>query len=280
MNCPNCLRESRTPDACEWCHQLLPLQNASGVQPTMSMPPLNSNIRRRVSLSGDVVEDEVEPTLAMYAQPGQTPTQTMSPYPGQAQTQAMNPMRPQQLQTGALPPGAYSAAVMQHQMREEESTLGERWEKCLAFCLPLVVLSILIIHFIPGAFYWVAALNLFVIPVIMSGLRAIPPYEEAILDCTIMLVVTFLVGPLIGLVVYAIVCAIKQEANSAILAILVLNLLVKYLFAFAFSTTLDLGSMLTFGVLLSFMSFGGVLLSFVGWLMGGFFRPISDLPSV
>ena len=246
----------------------------------MAMPPQNPNTRSRVSLSGDVVEDEVEPTQAMHPQQGPIPTLAMNPYPGQNQTQPMNPMRPQPIPTGALPPGAYSAAVMQHQLREDEASPGERWEKSMAFCLPIVALSILMIHFVPGAFYWVAALNLFVIPLIMSALRAIPPYEEAILDCTIMLVVTFLVGPLIGLVVYAVVCAIKQEANVAIIAILVLNLLVKYLFAFAFSTTLDLGSMLTFGVLLSFMSFGGVLLSFVGWLMGGFFRPVSVLPSV
>ena len=253
--------------------------NAPGVQPTMAMPPQNPNVRRRVSLTGEVIEEEIDATQAMRPQPGLGHTQPMNPYPGGMPTQAMPSMRSPQ-QGGALPAGAYSAAGMQHHFHESESTPGERWEKCLAFCLPIVALSILLIHFLPGAFYWIAALDLFAIPVIMSATRAIPPYEEAIMDCTIMLVVTFLVGPLIGLVVYAIVCAIKQEANSAIFAILILNLAVKYLFAFAFSTTLDMGSLLTFAVLLSFMSFGGVLLSFVGWLVGGFFRPVSDLPSV
>ena len=248
----------------------------------MQMNPANPNTRRRVSLSGDVVEDTIEPTQAMPPQMGTMQTQAMAPrYPGQATPyprDAGGPQLPTLANPNALPPGAFSAAAMNYQYSSEESPLGERWEKAMAFSLPLVALSLLIIHFAPGAFFMLAALNLFVIPMILCGTRAIPSFDEAIVDTSAVLIATMLIGPLITIVAYGLYCAVRQEGNSAIFSILLLNLIIRYLFALVFATP-DTASLLTLFTIFGLVPFMGVFLSFIGWLIGGLFRPVSDLPS-
>lgn len=254
-----------------------------GQQPTMQMNPMNPNTRRRVSLSGDVVEDTIEFTQTMSPQMGTMQTQAMSPrYPGQATSYAQGvggPQNPTLVNPNALPPGAFSAAAMNYQYRSEESYLGERWEKAMAFSLPLVALSLLIIHFAPGAFFMLAALNLFAIPIILCGTRAISSFDEAIVDTSAVLIVTMLIGPVITLIAYGLYCAVRQEGNGAIFSILLLNLIIRYLFALVFATP-DTASLLTLFSVFGLVPFMGVFLSFIGWLVGGLFRPVSDLPSL
>src|SRR5579862_6088816 len=75
MQCRSCGMETRTTDVCEWCKkpmagQSQPLPTMAmppQPQPTMSMPPPGDptvqmpplQARRRVSLTGDVIEDVV-----------------------------------------------------------------------------------------------------------------------------------------------------------------------------------------------------------------------------
>ena len=294
MLCPSCRRDSRTGGICEWCRQLLPLPNDPtvqmnpaclhpGQQPTMQMNPTNPNMRRRVSLSGDVIEDAIEPTQTMPPQMGTMQTQAMPPrYPGQAAPYAHGggaQQAPTLANPNALPPGAFSAAAMDYQYSSEETSLGERWEKAMAFSLPLVALSLLIIHFAPGSFFMLAALNLFAIPIILCGTRAISSFDEAIVDTSAVLIMTILIGPVITLIAYGLYCAVRQEGNGAIFSILLLNLVIRYLFALVFATP-DTASLLTLFSVFGLVPFMGVFLSFIGWLVGGLFRPVSDLPSV
>jgi len=50
-----------------------------------------------------------------------------------------------------MPPGAYSPAAILDQMAAEGPSPAERWEKGLAIALPIVALSMLLVHFVPVA---------------------------------------------------------------------------------------------------------------------------------
>jgi len=236
------------------------------------MPPQVQTVRR-VSLTGEVVEttQPIAPPTVMGGQAG--------PYagaPGQAYSQQAGLAGPGATQRQVLPPGAYSPAAIMEQIGTEGPSLGERWEKGLAIALPIVALSMLIVHLAPAALLGVVFGNLLILPMVLGATGAIPRYEDAIVDCSIMLVVAVLLGPAIALGVYILTAMVKQECNGAIVAILLINILLKGLFAIAFAPAVDTLSIAVMYGFLNWMSFFGVCLSFLGWLLSSFFRGIGE----
>ncbi len=266
--CRACGLNSRTDDFCELCRRPL----ASAAETTLQMPPQSQTVRR-VSLTGEVVETTLLIPTRMADQ-----TQTMAAG-GPATTYgsvplAQYPAPPMNL-GAALPASTYSAEFMA-QAADEGPPIGERWEKGLAIALPVIAVSMLAIHFAPAAMLAIVFANLLILPAVLGAIRAIPRFEDAIADCTVVLVVAILLGPLVALIVYLLTCMVKQECNVAIVALLAINLLVKALFGIAFAPEADTASLIMMWGFLNWLGFFGVCLSFLGWLCGGFFRPIGE----
>jgi hypothetical protein len=273
MQCRTCGMESRTTDVCEWCRKPMgmagptqptvampPLQTPSGGmppgQPTMPMPPglqptigMNPGVTRRVSLTGEVVE-------------GPPPAPVMAPPPGVAHP-------------GFIPPTAYTPQGVQEMLGAPQTALGERWEKFLALGLPLIALSLLLVHAFPSAFLWVAFANAFLLPLLMGAAGAIPSYDDAIADCGIVLIICFFFGPLIGLGAYLLVCLFKQECNGAMVALVVINMLIPQVLAFGVLNSDTIMPFILVG-LFKMTSFFAICISFAGWLMSSFFRPLDE----
>jgi hypothetical protein len=220
-----------------------------GAQPTVQMPMPGST--RRVALTGEVVEGPPAPPM---------PTQAMPP----------------QVYGGApLPPRAY-APETPALVFDEVDPAGERWEKALAICFSLTALSMLLIHFVPNAIMAVAYIDMFLLMFALGATRAIPYFEDAMLDCGIMMGVTFLFGPIIGLVVYLIVGAIKQECNGAIVTLLIVSIVLPQLLAIPLASNADSANPFLLLGLFTMFSFLAVFVGFLGWLCASFFRPLNE----
>ena len=276
MHCFGCGRQSNRTDYCEWCKRPhgRPGQTPtgamppSGVQPTQPVPPgaqptvqlpqgAQPTVQmpgptRRVALTGEVVEGP-PPAPPM-------PTQMMPP---------------QGYSSAPLPAHAYSPAAIELQF-DQVSPAGERWEKALAFCFSLVALSMLLIHFAPNAIMGVAYADMFLLMLALGATRAIPFFEEAMLDCGIMLAVSFLFGPIIALVLYLIVCAIKQECNGAIVALLIVSIVLPQLLAIPVRSSANSSNPFLLLSLFGWLSFFAVCVGFLGWLCASFFRPLNE----
>ena len=271
MQCFSCGRQSSRIDYCEWCKRPhgQPGQTPPGVQPTPLPPGAQPTVQipygaqptiqisppvttRRVALTGEIVEGP-PPAPPM-------PTQTMPPH---------------SYGSAALPPGAYSPQAIQLDL-DAIAPVGERWERALAFCFSLVAFSMLLLHFAPGGILWVAYADMFLLMLALGATRAIPFFEEAMLDCGIMLIVSFLFGPIIGLVVYLIVGAIKQECNGAVVALLIVSILLPQLLAIPLVHSADSVNPFLLLGLFSMLSFLAVCVGFVGWLCASFFRPLNE----
>jgi hypothetical protein len=174
-----------------------------------------------------------------------------------------------------LPPEAVTPQMLREQMQQAETPWGERMEKFLAMGVPLLVASVLLVHFVEGAFLWTAFFVLFLWGLLMGATGAIEPYEEAFADCFVVLVVCYLLGPVIGLGAYLVVGLIKQEWNAAIILLLIGHLLVRFVLALAFASSADPLSMIPQFSLLPSASFVAVVCSFGGWMMSSFFRPLN-----
>jgi hypothetical protein len=174
-----------------------------------------------------------------------------------------------------LPTNAISPALVQGWQQEEGIPAGERWEKFLALSLPLLIGSMLLVHFAPAAFLWVTLAALFLVALLMGVTGAIPSYDDAIADCAIVLVISLLLGPLLALIVYFVVGLIRQEMNPAVTALLLSNIVVRSLLGVAFQSSADTLSLLAMYGMFSLLLFVTVIASFAGWLMSGFFRPVN-----
>jgi hypothetical protein len=267
MQCRHCGMDSRTVDACEWCHK--PLTGAQSLDRTVAMPPgsqptlqMQTPTVKRVALTGEVIE--TTQALPTMPPPGAYPPPSSGPpYAGM----------PASSLGSALPSAAYSPHAIQQQFQEmNEVPLGEKWEKLLAIALPILACSMLLVHFAPGALWLVAYSDLFFIGLAMGVTGAIPSFDDAILDCSVVLIVAMFFGPLIALGGALFVGLVKQEVNPAILALLGLNLLVKLLLGYAFASTADTISMLAMWGLFNWFGFVGVCISFFGWMCSSFFR--------
>lgn len=285
MHCFGCGRQSTRTDYCEWCRRphgqpgqpppggAPPNPNATqplapgmqptqplpyGAQPTTQMPyPPGAQPTRRVALTGEVVEGPPAPPM---------PTQAMPPH-------AMPP------QGYHGTPGPGPRTYMSNDITldfDEVSPMGERWEKALAFCFSIVALSMLMVHFVPNSIMAVAYLDMFLLMFALGATRAIPFFEDAMFDCGVMLGVSLLCGPIIGLVAYLIVGAIKQECNGAIVALTIISIVLPQLLRIPlFHNTENAYPFLMMG-LFSILSFMATFVGFLGWLCASFFRPLNE----
>ncbi len=300
-HCGACGHNSFTDDVCEGCRRPFPSTALppGGAQQTVQMQPL-----RRVSLTGEVfeggqpVDNSQQQTLQMMPQlPSQTVRRValtgaveettqpiparqspgMPPEPSTAYSGPQSPpsLRPPVRGETDLPAAAYYAASMGQLAASGSQFSLERWEKALAIALPIFALSMALVHFAPMAMFAVVFANLFFIPVVLGATGAIPRYEDAILDCAIMLGVAILCGPLIALGVYLVFSLARQEGNSAIITLLAVNILIRGVFGVAFAPAIDTIALAAMWGFLNMLGFFGVCLSFLGWLLSSFFRPLN-----
>ncbi len=287
MPCFGCGRQSSRTDYCEWCRRP---HGQPGQHPTGAMPP--SGVQPIQALPYGAQPTQAlpygpQPTTQMP--PGAQPTVQM---PGPTRRVALTgevvegpppapPMPTQMLPSQGyggsvpLPARAYSAQAPLLLFDDVDPT-GERWEKALAFCFSLVAFSMLLIHFAPGAILWVAYADMFLLMMALGATRAIPFFEDAMVDCGIMLVVSFFFGPIAGLIVYLIVGAIKQECNGAIVALLIVSIVLPQLLAISLRSSADSISPFLLLGLFSMLSFLAIFVGFLGWLCASFFRPLNE----
>lgn len=239
----------------------------------IATPPLPTRVQR-VSLTGDLIETSLaaEPTLLSQPPPGgyHVPGAT-GPLPaGYAAVQS------------GLPLGAVTAGMVRDQLRTERYTIpwSERFELFLAIAMPVLLGSVFLVHSAPA---WLPGISILVTCLLSLALGAtgsIPSFDDSYTDVAIMLVVTFLLGPILALVVHVIVGLIKQEWNGAILGLLGLNLITYYvlLLALLSSSAFSPAAFFTLGLATS-MIYGliqtvNIFLSFGAWMFSGIFRPL------
>ena len=265
MLCRACGMESRTTEKCEWCKRTLVAPGREGLADANNQTTV-VRAQPRVSLSGEVFEDEttiMQPTVV-----GTTPVRPVvqSGHPGLAG-----------LPTAAVSPSFFTKGTL---LPTEPKSV--RWEKFLAMFLPIFAVSMFVVHLMPKSVLWIALLELFVLGLLMGASGAIPSYDDAIADCTSVLAISFLFGPLVAFVGYGVVSVIRQEHNSAVAALLFFNILVRVGFYFPFLSSIDnnIGSWMgTFGLfsvigVIDVLGFMTLVITFAGWMLSSFFRPL------
>ena len=296
MRCEACGTETKRTDVCDFCGSRLvavqppPVSSAPPLDVTQRVPPPRHPVpldvtqavpmpldrtqpvppqarQVRMTLTGEAVP--VDPTAAMPLAPksdGAGP-----PYA----SAAVAPARPLPPTTG-LPSRAVGVPLAQSMSRDPDTpTLGARWELALAIFLPIMALSVLLVKLVPAASLWVQFVDFFAVGLALGASSAIPSYDDAFMDCAIVLVLCFLLGPVFTLVVYLIVCAVKQEWNAAILLLLLGNCVVALVVAAAALSSQSLTAIFMVG-LGEFLRFFGVIATFAGWMLSNFFRPLNE----
>jgi hypothetical protein len=140
--------------------------------------------------------------------------------------------------------------------------------------------------------------DLFVLSLILGATGAVPGYDDAVADVTLMLGIMFVVriflrfpflgpygmvfgsilGPALALAVYAVVGLIRQEWNTAIIGLFLVNLVVDGSLTYAMLTngSKDTGTLLMFGMA-NWLKFFGTFLGMGGWILSSFFRPVEAI---
>ena len=284
MLCRACGMQNNDPSSkvCQWCKKPL---SASPPEVTIPFPPPGMagattppQTIQRTSLTGEVVEVPLpyQPGSPMSpAAPGLPPTidpNRTVPIPG--------PSRPGASYASMHAAGAsYNAMapqMLRDQERYQEVSLLEKWELFLAIACPALLLSCWLVHSNPASILWVSFVDLFGLSLALGGSGAVPSYSDAYFDVAIMLVVTFLFGPIIALAVYLIVALIKQECNTAVVGLLALQIVLFQGLSLAFVSSggamKQIGSLMMFGLMNGF----AVFVAFLGWLLSSFFRPVGE----
>lgn len=308
MYCRACGMESRTTDRCEWCKKpLLPLPGqpplvgppTQTAAPPPQTPPLTGGTAQPLARPLNEMTQPIQasllngpqPSAAPYAPPVRTTlTGAVIETPPPAFPATPPPMYPAggpaasdpvlSPVAAGLPMAAVTAESLRGQIENEyESPFTDRLEKSLAICMPLLVLSLVLARFVPYAGLWMVAADMFFVPLALGATGALPSYDDAIMDCTAVLIAAFLLGPLVAIGVYGFVGLLKQEWNVPVLVVLLLNILIRALFILAFPNA---GEFFVLGTLFgifsgfvgAFLGFLGLSLSFGGWMMSSFFRPL------
>jgi hypothetical protein len=279
MFCYSCGMDSRNNSVCEWCKK--PMQGGGGLtqtpQPLDQTQPVSAPLASqvRVSLTGEVYE--TPPVPPPSAPP---PGVHAAPPPGPMRPGAVADRPPSVMSPTAvartLPPGAVSAQMVDAYDYYGQATLGEKWEKCLAIILPLLLASAWLIHRVPNTFLWVTLADLFLVGMVMGATGAIGSYDDAFLDCTVVLMVCYFFGPVIGLAVYLIVGVIKQECNAALAFLLIGHIVTQFVCRISAATVEDSFSALVSIGFMNFIGFFALCASFAGWMLSNFFRPLNE----
>ncbi len=255
--------------------QEMPLPNY--LQPTISMTPAQPQVQVRMSLTGEVIEE----AAPMPPQPtvGMPPSPFGAPVGGHATPPARSIHGSRVATAAAGGVEAVKAELLKQQFAEIDREVGLRWERALAVIMPSVAISLAIAHFVPDSYVWVGCFSFFMVGLGLGATRAIVPFEEAYLDCTAILAVSFVCGPVAGIAAYLLVGLIKQEWNMAALAVLVGHIIVRVAFAIAFPDAMPWFTIMPYFKLIDpigMVSFMGTALSFAGWMLSSFFRSVNE----
>ena len=261
MLCRSCGKESRNPQFCEWCRQPINAnvsppnapQYPPPMQPGQATQPNAAPTNRRVSLTGEVYEDLPAPT----------------PPPTEYGSRAGN-------YSPAMPAGAYTPQAFSNIDYDDLPSWGERFEKFLAMGLPTLLGCVLIVRYAPASFLWVVLAASLLLTLMLSSTGVIASLGEEGREAAIIILVAFLLGPLIALAVYGILCLLRQEGSLGVAATLAVPIVVSFLLGFIFRNSADTGAFLAAISLFSIMAFLPVCAAFIGWLIGGMFRPIGE----
>ena len=258
------------------------------LQQTASMPAQTAPVAQpRVSLTGEVFDDNVSQPVNIYAPPAAPVVQTTASFapPPLTATQPVPPppiprsIHGARVAAAQLGPSAVSAQFIERELEKSDISLGERWEKSLAIIFPLIALSMVLVHFVPDAYVYAALFDFFIVGLAMGATRAIESFDEAFMDCTAILAVSYICGPIAGIGAYVLVGLIKQEWNSAALFVLFGHIVVRAIFVIAYPDNIPWFSILPYFQMISvtgLISFCGTALSFGGWMMSNFFRPMNE----
>lgn len=94
------------------------------------------------------------------------------------------------------------------------------------FAVILLVAGVLA-HFLPR-FYWIPmSVAMFVAAMLLPIMRVTPWVEEDAEDVALFVVLTLVFGPLIALVIYGVVAAVRQSFNASVLGALAVTALLR-----------------------------------------------------
>jgi hypothetical protein len=229
---------------------------------------------RRVALTGEEIETPVpqavpEPTMSLPLTTAQGP----GPHRGPAVPQ---PARPT-INTYGLGAAAISTTMVEQQLERYRVTPGEKWDRFMALAMPLTLASLLVIHFWPGLLTFVSLCDMFLISIFLGATGAIGSYDDEYMDVGSALILTMLLGPLIALVGYGIVGLVRQDPHWSIISVLFGHMTVRAVVWIAFITSG--GSQFSLMPALMVFSLSGIMgpmLSFAGWILSSFFRPLTE----
>jgi hypothetical protein len=256
------------------------------LQPKASMPAQAAPMPlTRVSLTGEIVHEDITQPISPYTPPPLAVTQPVRPYstpvhtPGQAAQSVSRSIHGARVAAAQLGPSAISAQFVKSALEKEDISLGERWERSLAIIFPVIAASLLLVHFVPAVYVYAALFDFFVVGLALGATRAIQSFDDAYMDCTAVLAVSYACCPVAGIGAYLLVGLIKQEWNTAVLAVLLGHILVRAVFVFSFPDNIPWFSVIPYFAVFSvtkIISFTGTALTFGGWMMSNFFRPLNE----
>lgn len=296
MKCRFCGMESRNPHVCEWCKRQLtpggqpppppgmqPMDLTQPIPPGMDMTQPVPQHQFRTALTGEVVP--VAPAPMAAPPPGYAPPGYPQPQPGYQQGYPQGYQQPP-------PPGRPPSVVPPHMVGLPHQAMGpelvksyagsylpspsERWEKCLAISLPILLASVWIVHLSPASLPWVVLFDLFAVALAMGGTAAIGSFDDAYMDVSAVLLVSFFFGPASGLAAYLIVGAMKQEFNGAVIALLVSHMVIRLLVLLAFPVQSGMFGILPGLMMMNIVGLLAVCATFGGWILSSFFRPLNE----
>jgi hypothetical protein len=169
--------------------------------------------------------------------------------------------------------------MFKQELAAVDREVGLRWERALAVIMPSVAVAVLAAHFLPDYYVWIGCFAFFMVGLGLGSTRAIVPFDEAYLDCTAILAVSYICGPVAGIAAYLLVGLIKQEWNTAALAVLIGHIIVRAVFTIGFPDATPWFTLIPYFQVMSpigMASFMGTALSFGGWMMSSFFRPVDE----
>jgi hypothetical protein len=224
----------------------------------------------RTSLTGEVIPVETAaPPIPGYA----PPAYGQPPLPTHAVVRPASVM-PEHLR--GLPGGAIGTEMVRQHLDSVQVTPLDKWEKALAIMLPVLLVSVWVVHLVPASLPWVVLLELFVVAMALGGTAAIGSYDDAFMDVGVVLIVAFFFGPAVALFVYGIVATIKQEGNGAIVALLSSHLLVRFIVVLAFPMNASAFTLMPALMMFNVIGMLAICATFGGWMLSSFFRPLNE----
>ncbi len=281
MRCPSCGMDSKPVDICEWCRKQI--VSAPSLPADAQPGSVPGTVRKsRTALTGEVeYYDEVISTPKYSVLPTHQPVSISD------RTVQMDLNQPQQtIQMNIQPTvvmntrrteiaSAEGVPVVQKRLLGDIS-LAERWEKYLALTFPVMVLSLIWVHFAPNAYLVVTCIDLFVLGMFMGIFRAVPTFDDDYTDVTVVLIVCVMFGPMLALMGYGILCLIRQDSNPAVFALFLLYYFVSISIGLAFQSSINSLSLIVGFGMFHLLGFLVVFLCFAGWLCSSFFIPLDE----